>query len=222
MHGSEADIHFAHATEPLGHGLPRSVSGSCRVPQRSPWSALFPPPPPPRRRPSLFGSFIGTTAQSDSSTAYMSGLRQIAFPDRSRISRDAMEVSRFSCMLFLNVLGSLTTPGPAFSSRLALSPVLPSRHSQGVGARILGFRSSIAQPINASVYASPTASRRPTQDSRSGWSRCSFPVGLLHPLQHAGLSRRTAVPLPVITDACRARLVQPEETCRGIVRNRRV
>jgi hypothetical protein len=35
-----------------------------------------------------------------------------------------------------------------------------------------------------------TASRRPTQDSRSGWSRCSFPVGLLH-LQHAGLSRRT-------------------------------
>ncbi len=33
-----------------------------------------------------------------------------------------------------------------------------------------------------------------TQDSRSGWSRCSFPVRLFHPLQHAGLSRRTAVP----------------------------
>src|ERR1035438_5272307 len=34
-----------------------------------------------------------------------------------------------------------------------------------------------------------------TQDSRSGWSRCSFPVRLFHPLQHAGLSRRTAVPV---------------------------
>ena len=42
----EASIHFAHATKPLGHGFPRSVSGSCRVAQRSPWSALSPPPPP--------------------------------------------------------------------------------------------------------------------------------------------------------------------------------
>jgi hypothetical protein len=38
-------------------------------------------------------------------------------------------------------------------------------------------------------YASPAASQRPVQDSRSGWSRLSFPVGLFHPLQHAGLSR---------------------------------
>jgi len=30
----------------------------------------------------------------------------------------------------------------------------------------------------------------------SGWSRSSFPVGLLHPLQHAGLSRRTLSPFP--------------------------
>jgi hypothetical protein len=47
------------------------------------------------------------------------------------------------------------------------------------------------RPADASVYASPAASRRPVQDSRSGWSRFSFPVGLSHPLQHAGLSRRT-------------------------------
>src|ERR1035438_5087340 len=45
----------------------------------------------------------------------MSGVRHIAFPDRSPILRDAAEVSRFSCMLFLDVLGSLTTPGPAFA-----------------------------------------------------------------------------------------------------------
>src|ERR1035437_2599166 len=59
---------------------------------------------------------------------------------------------------------------------------------------VLSFRSSIAQPTDASVYASPAASRRPVQDSRSGWSRFSFPVGLFHPLQHAGLSRRTPSP----------------------------
>ena len=71
------------------------------------------------RHASLFGSFIGTTARSDPSTAFMSGVRQIAFPDRSPIQRDTAEVSRFSCMLFLmlhlGVLGSLTTPGPAFA-----------------------------------------------------------------------------------------------------------
>src|ERR1017187_4282732 len=39
------------------------------------------------------------------------------------------------------------------------------------------------------------ASRQPAQDSRSGWSRFSFPVGLFHPLQHAGLSRRTLSPV---------------------------
>ena len=66
-------------------------------------------------RSSLFGSFIGTTARSDPSTAFTSGLRHFAFPDRSPLMRDTAEVSRFSCMLFLDVLGSLTTPGPAFA-----------------------------------------------------------------------------------------------------------
>ena len=55
----------------------------------------------------------------------------------------------------------------------------------------IAFSKLNTQPIDASVYASPAASRRPTQDSRSGWSRFSFPVGLFHPLQHAGLSRRS-------------------------------
>ena len=56
---------------------------------------------------------------------------------------------------------------------------------------MFSFSQLNTQPADASVYASPTASRRPVQDSRSGWSRFSFPVGLFHPLQHAGLSRRT-------------------------------
>ena len=78
------------------------MSGSCRVPQRSPWSALFPPPPPPRpTRSSLFGSFIGTTARSDPSTACMSGVRQSPSRTGPPYCEDTAEVSRFSCMLFL-------------------------------------------------------------------------------------------------------------------------
>ena len=58
----------------------------------------------------LFGCFIGTMARSDSSLAYMSGLWLLAFPNRSAVA-DTREVSRFSCMSFLDVLGSSTTPG---------------------------------------------------------------------------------------------------------------
>src|SRR5262249_11085313 len=53
------------------------------------------------------------------------------------------------------------------------------------------FRSSIAPPTDTSVYTSTDTSRCHPQDSRPGWIRCSFPVGLFHPLQHAGLSRRS-------------------------------
>jgi transposase-like protein len=45
--------------------------------------------------------------------------------------------------------------------------------------------------LETSVCASSATSRHHLQDSRPGWIRCSFPVGLFHPLQHAGLSRRT-------------------------------
>jgi len=63
---------------------------------------------------SLFGWFIGTTAQSDSSGACMLALWLWAFANRSRscLDRDAPEVSRFSCMLFLSVRGFLDYAGP--------------------------------------------------------------------------------------------------------------
>ena len=68
---------------------------------------------------SLFGWFIGTTARSDSSRACMSDVRLCAFSDRSRswIDRDAPEVSRFSCMLFLSVRRFLDYAGPTGHSR---------------------------------------------------------------------------------------------------------
>jgi hypothetical protein len=48
-----------------------------------------------------------------------------------------------------------------------------------------------SRPTDTSVYASTDTSRCRLQDSRPGWIRYSFPVGLFHSLQHAGLSRRT-------------------------------
>src|SRR5258706_14842258 len=56
---------------------------------------------------SLFDRFTGTTARSDSSRACRSAVRRIAFSDwsRSLFNREAPEVSRFSCMLFLSARG---------------------------------------------------------------------------------------------------------------------
>ncbi len=67
--------------------------------------------------PSLFGRFTGTTAWSDSSEAYMSAVRLSTFSDRSRSDRDTPEVSRFSCMLFLDVLRFCDYAGPDAHSR---------------------------------------------------------------------------------------------------------
>src|ERR1700747_1226834 len=68
---------------------------------------------------SLFGWFIGTTALSDFSGACMLALRFWAFANRSRpcSDRDAPEISRFSCMLFLGVPGFLDYAGPTGHSR---------------------------------------------------------------------------------------------------------
>src|SRR5215472_12832947 len=97
-------------------------------------------------------------------------------------------------MLFLSVRGFLDYAGPSKPLAIIVVAVLPSsipeRSQHPVPS---AFRSSIARPTNTSVYASRGASRRRLQDSRPGWIRCSFPVGLFHPLQHAGLSRRSPV-----------------------------
>jgi hypothetical protein len=47
------------------------------------------------------------------------------------------------------------------------------------------------RPTIASVYASVVPSRRTTARLEVRMDRYSFPVGLFHPLQHAGLSRRS-------------------------------
>ena len=87
--------------------------------------------------------------------------------------------SRACC--FSACLGSSTTPGPFPARELAPDNGVAFPLTEKGRHPVLSFRSSIAQPTGASVYASPAASRRHAQDSRSGWSRFSFPVGLFHP-----------------------------------------
>src|SRR5215469_11973991 len=70
--------------------------------------------------PPLFGWFTGTAAQSDFSSTCMSAVRLLAFADRPCSSdQGALEISRFSCMLFLSVRGFLDYAGPTVHSRLA-------------------------------------------------------------------------------------------------------
>src|SRR5664279_2904037 len=101
---------------------------------------------------SLFGWFIGTTAQSDSSGACMLALWLWAFANRSRSSLDpdAPEVSRFSCMLFLSVRGFLDYAGPADHSRLNAASrfaFLPLGTESAPCSSV--FRSAIARPTNS-------------------------------------------------------------------------
>jgi hypothetical protein len=83
--------------------------------------------------------------------------------------------------------------------RLALSPLfmLPSAHINRVGVRVVCFRSSIAHPAYTPVYASLSPSRY-QRKTRGRVDRYSFPVRILHSLLHAGLSRRTNIPIALI------------------------
>ena len=120
----------------MGRVWPRSVSGTRQVQRRSPWPPPFPPPPPPGLLSPLFGSFIGTMAESDSSRACISGLWLAAFPDRSAAEAvDTREVSRFSCISFPDVRGVSDYAGPAASSRIALDGSVAFPRTDTVGTR---------------------------------------------------------------------------------------
>ena len=76
---------------------------------------------------------------------------------------------------------------------LALSPLLmlPSAHVNGVGVRIVSFRSSIPTPP-IPLFTLRCVPRGTQRKTRGRADRYSFLVRLFHPLLHAGLSRRTA------------------------------
>src|SRR5947209_14114167 len=143
---------------------------------------------------SLFDWFTGTTAQSDFSCTCMSAVRFMAFADRScSFEQDVQEISRFSCMLFLSVPGFLDYAGPKQPFANYVAAVLPSSISErSRRPDPSAFRSSIARPTGTSgLRFRGQLTQSPARLEARMESLFSFPVGLFHPLQHAGLSRRT-------------------------------
>ena len=164
----------AHTVQPLGHAFPVLCRWRVWTAQCSPWAAAFPPQPPPGLAPSLFGWFIGTSPQSDSSAASMPALWLCAFAVRPAESAGTTEVSRFSCMLFLQRARGLTTTGDSACPR--------DDGQADVAFPCNGYRSASpskfsklnTRPTSAPVYASTATSRSPPQNSGSGWFATPF------------------------------------------------
>ena len=109
-------------------------------------------------------------------------------------STGVTEVSRFSCMKFLDVPWGLRLRRTDQELALSLPFMLPSAHLYCVGVRVVSFRSSIAHP----AYPLSTLHWVP-RGSSARLERYFFLVRLLPPLLHAGLSRRTNIPISLTT-----------------------
>src|SRR5437870_4606177 len=95
-------------------------------------------------------------------------------------------------MLFLSVRGFSDYAGPTVHSRLAWLPCClpPTRNEVGILIYGLFAAQSPRPPMPLStLHETPHDVPRKTR-GQDGFATSS-PVGLLHPLQHAGLSRRT-------------------------------
>src|SRR6266853_519217 len=142
---------------------------------------------------SLFGWFTGTMPRSDSSPPCAPAVRLSAFSGRPAESAGGWEVSRFSCMLFLGVPRAYDYGGFASPSRLPVDSMLPSpwSHKVGIPTWVLEAQSP-GPPMPLSTLPPHLAMVTARLEVRM--VRYSFPAGLFHPLQHAGLSRRSAPP----------------------------
>src|SRR5580704_4549955 len=134
----------------------------------------------------------GTTERSDSSTSFMRAGRLLPSPaGLLRSSRPVgAEVSRFSCMQFLSVLGVYDYAGPTNCSRFRRWPCCLPLLSTGSAPRI-SFTKLNTRPTDASVYALAHRLAAARARLKARMVRYSFPVGLFHSQLHAGLSRRT-------------------------------
>jgi DNA-binding transcriptional LysR family regulator len=127
---------------------------------------------------------IGSTAQSDFSGTYTSAVRLVAVADRPCSSDQGMlEISRFSCMLFLSVRGSSDYARPTVHSRLAwLLCCLPPTRNE-VGILIYGlFAAQSPRPPMPLSPLQETPRDVPCKTQGQDGFATSFPVGLLHPL----------------------------------------
>src|SRR6266566_7462361 len=95
-------------------------------------------------------------------------------------------------MLFLSVRGFLDYAGPAVHSRLTWLPCCLPPTRNGVGILIFGlFAAQSPRPPMPLSTLQETPRDVPCKTQGQDGFATSFPVGLLHPLQHAGLSRRS-------------------------------
>ena len=146
--------------------------------------------------PPLFGRFTGTTTQSDFSNACMSVVRLYAFPNRpSQTAEGTLEISRFSCMLSPSACaGSNDYAGPDSNSRYRNCRIAFLHLGRESASCSTGF-SKLNHPAHKCLR--PTLRNSPRDGFRKTRGQdgvaVSFPVGILPPLQHAGLSRRSPI-----------------------------
>src|SRR5215471_513644 len=120
---------------------------------------------------SLFEWFIGTMPQCDSSQTYTRAVRPEPSPADlpPGLAAGVSEVSRFSCMKFLDVLWGLRPRQTEQELVLSLLSMLPSAHIYRVGVWVVCFRGSIPTP--PILYLRFTASLAvAAQDSRPSGS----------------------------------------------------
>ena len=101
--------------------------------------------------------------------------------------------SRAHCVL--TCLDSSTTPCPAATRDITRLADVAFPLTEKGRHPVACFRSSIIPPASPLSTLRCDTSRNHRQDSRPEWSRFSFSVGLSHPLQCAGLSRRSLSPV---------------------------
>src|SRR6266700_5930510 len=112
-------------------------------------------------------------------------------------------------MLFLSVRGFLDYAGPAVHSRLTWLPCCLPPTRNGVGILIFGlFAAQSPRPPMPLSTLQETPRDVPCKTRAQDGFATSFRIGLLHPLQHAGLSRRTPVS-PSLARRCAARTQLP-------------
>src|SRR5437667_7134146 len=118
-------------------------------------------------------------------------------------------------MLFLSVRGFSDYAGPTVHSRLAWLPCcLPPTRNE-VGILIYGlFAAQSPRPPMPLSTLQETPRDVPSKTRGQDGFATSFPVGLLHPLQHAGLSRRSPDCPSSAQNRCQARRSLPEVSFR--------
>src|SRR5258705_6898382 len=107
-----------------------------------------------------------------------------------------LEISRFSCMLFLSVRGFSDYAGPTVHSRLAWLPCCLPLTRNEVGILIYGlFAAQSPRPPMPLSTLQESPRDVPSKTRGQDGFATSFPVGLLHPLTCRFIPARSSLPV---------------------------